>query len=402
MDSTVVDNQSDDHSDDQPTTQNMDSTNDTQDPDVCERTTSPLASIQQIQFLHPIPDKDRIVMAQVLGYRVIVNRNDFNFDENKEQLCVFFEPDALLDSTNPVFAFMESRKFRVRTIKFGTSYSQGLAMKLETWGELSSLPAGTDVTKLTKTTKYISKEEQGQYAIVAGRSKGRRRNAAYYSRAPKDPRMQRFPEHRISKTDEVNVQSAPFKWTNMVASDATIVVTEKIDGCSGTFAADFIASRNFQHVEVDGTYHQTAKDYVEANKKYDIVNQLKAFPTFIIQGEIYGPGINHNRLKETELKFAVFNIWDTASQTYLPWGRVKEVCAQLHLPHVPELWTGRVSESPVFSSMSVEDLLNFVEPRKYPAGTWAEGIVIKTETPTKGNEASFKVISRNYLVNKKE
>lgn len=82
-----------------------------------------LATIQKITAIDPIPDRDQIGLAHVLGWRVIVRYDQFAVGD----LCVFFEIDSLLPE-KPEFEFMRARKFRVKTLKMAGVISQGLCM----------------------------------------------------------------------------------------------------------------------------------------------------------------------------------------------------------------------------------------------------------------------------------
>ena len=63
-----------------------------------------LASIQKIIKLEPIPGADAIVRATVLGWQLVVKKDEF--DEG--DLCVYVEIDSLLPD-KPAFEFMKPR-----------------------------------------------------------------------------------------------------------------------------------------------------------------------------------------------------------------------------------------------------------------------------------------------------
>lgn len=93
-----------------------------------------LASIQRIDDIQPIEGKDRIALARIQGWNVIIQKSEFNIGD----MCVFLEIDSVLPE-KPWFEFMRQRKFRVRTLKFGNTVSQGLAFPLsifENYGKL--------------------------------------------------------------------------------------------------------------------------------------------------------------------------------------------------------------------------------------------------------------------------
>ena len=98
-----------------------------------------LASIQTIDDIKPIEGKDRIAMARVRGWNVIIQKSEFNIGDK----CVFFEIDSVLPE-KPWFEFMRQRKFRVRTLKFGNAVSQGLVFPLSIFGNYGELIKDND------------------------------------------------------------------------------------------------------------------------------------------------------------------------------------------------------------------------------------------------------------------
>ena len=86
-----------------------------------------LASIQQIGSIDPIPGADFIVKARVMGWDVVVKKDEFQVGD----LCVFFEVDSVLPDGKDWAEFMRPRKFRVRTVRLRKVLSQGLALPLD-------------------------------------------------------------------------------------------------------------------------------------------------------------------------------------------------------------------------------------------------------------------------------
>ena len=93
-----------------------------------------LASIQRIDDIQPIEGKDRIAMARIKGWNVIIQKSEFNVGDK----CVFLEIDSVLPEKS-WFEFMRQRKFRVRTLKFGNAISQGLAFPLSVFEHYGKL-----------------------------------------------------------------------------------------------------------------------------------------------------------------------------------------------------------------------------------------------------------------------
>lgn len=98
---------------------------------------SKLASVQIITDIQPIPDADNIVVASVLGWRVVVKKNEFNIGD---KVC-YIQIDTVVPEL-PEYEFLRERKFRVRTIKLRKTLSQGIIFPisiLENYGKLEKI-----------------------------------------------------------------------------------------------------------------------------------------------------------------------------------------------------------------------------------------------------------------------
>lgn len=125
-----------------------------------------LASIQQIKHIEPIPNADNIVKLSINGWSVVSKKNEFKIGD----FCVYFEIDSFLPITDQRFSFLEKSSkakmddeigLRLRTIKLKNQISQGLALPLSLFDEVSDLKIGDDVTNILNIKKYgllISKD----------------------------------------------------------------------------------------------------------------------------------------------------------------------------------------------------------------------------------------------------
>lgn len=107
-----------------------------------------LASIKTISQLLPIKGKDRIVLAIIDGWNVIVKKDEFSVGDQ----CVYIEIDSVLPE-KPEFEFLRSKGFRIKTMKLGETISQGICFPL------SILPpgdykVGQDVTDIIGVRQY--------------------------------------------------------------------------------------------------------------------------------------------------------------------------------------------------------------------------------------------------------
>src|ERR1700686_2198783 len=114
-----------------------------------------LAYVQTITSLTPIPNADNIEKAEVLGWEIVVRKNEFQVGD----LVIYCEIDSVLPEL-PCFEFLRSRKFRIRTVRLRSQISQGIVFPLSILKEvdpsfkIDNLKVGQDVTDLLKITKY--------------------------------------------------------------------------------------------------------------------------------------------------------------------------------------------------------------------------------------------------------
>ena len=339
-----------------------------------------LASIQVIDKLSPIPGADRIVEATVMGWKVIVKKDEFVEGDK----CVFFEVDSLLPEVEWA-EFMRTRKFRVKTLKMRGILSQGLVLPLDIlpkpnmirrmWNKITgkdSWNVDDDVTKILGVKKYDVEAQCGGFD-------------SGLQAAP-------FPSF-IPKTDEIRLQSC-LSLLHELKGNA-FYITVKCDGTSGTFYKKdgelFVCSRNRTVKPGDNVYYEMAN-------KYDLANRLPE--GVAIQGEVCGPGIQKNRLGLKEKDLFVFDVFDIKTGRYYDFPSMTKFCLDHTLTTVP-------IDSVILDYEDwALDLNTWLEKAKglYEGSTTRrEGIVVRPVSLIRsnrlhGSRLSFKVINNDYLL----
>jgi hypothetical protein len=359
-----------------------------------------LASIKTVSQLLPIEGKDRIELAIIDAWQVIVKKGEFTIGDS----CVFCEIDSVLPDKEE-FEFLRSKKFRIKTMKMGGVLSQGICFPM------SFLPVGKyeveqDVTEIMGVTKYEPNEENVVDTESTG-LKGRQFQHPIYKflfrwkffRTLLMPKKMNkgFPAF-ISMTDETRVQNIPFVFNN---KDIEYVVREKIDGCSMTVflrrlkkkfpwqkeAFDFgVCSRTVRlWTSSDGSPH-----YWRAVEKYnlkEVLEDLIGDKEFVaIQGEIRDPKVQGNKYKVTETDFHAFNL-------IYPDGKVACLLAEPILEEYGIPWCPLI-EARYTLPETVNELLDYSTAQSVVGDTLREGIVLRNY----GKNTSFKAVSPDFLI----
>jgi RNA ligase (TIGR02306 family) len=349
-----------------------------------------LASVQKIREVSSIAGADRIELVKVLGWQCVTQKsNGFKPDS----LVVYFEVDSVLAPIQ-LFEFLRKKpdetSFRLKTIRLKGKYSQGLVLPLSEvekyFGDLSDYKEGDDLTDLLGVTKY----EAPVPAQLAGKIKGQ------------------FP-YFVPKTDETRIQSCPGVLERHRGK--RVYVTEKIDGSSMTVYYYPLPNESLPtRVEDAGNDHvfgvcSRSLDLVKTDDnaywkialKYDMEAKLKAYgKPLAIQGEVYGLGVQGNKLKQDTIKFAAYNIYDLTDKRYLNLEEFTNTARELDIPIVP-IWAFNVTLDHNIDSLVVCSMIkSAINP-----DVWAEGIVVRPIIECTDDDLgrlSFKAINPEFLI----
>jgi RNA ligase (TIGR02306 family) len=327
-----------------------------------------LASIQRITKLDPIEGADRILRASILGWKVIVKKDDFK----EGDLCVFFEVDSILPF-NPWNDFLRDKNrpekpIRLKTVKMKRQISEGLAMPLNILEGLQvATEEGTDLTEVLGVQKF---EE-------------------YVISNPTEVKGN-FPVF-LKKTDETRIQSIAYILDRY--KGLTFVAREKADGESTTIYnyndAFGVCSRNLDLKDLEGN------KYWSVVRKYNLQSDLPLFAhNRAIQGELVGPYHAHNRLELKERDFYIFSVYDIEQRNYCIDDAVNETAHIFKMKICPKFYEFTLDHT-------VDQLVEMSTVRsKINPEVWAEGLVFRPATKTIEDpdigRLSFKVINPEY------
>lgn len=336
----------------------------------------------EIFAIRPIPDADAIECARVRGWEVVIKKGEFQVGD----LCVYFEIDSLLDTIDPRFAFLEPRGVRtmadgtkghvLKTAKLRGQLSQGMALRLDSFPEIAHAQVGDDVTEALNVVKWEPPIPMELAGSVLG------------------PRPSWIP-----MTDEERIQNL----SGILHVDAHWIATEKIDGTSCTiFVAPpttetgwraGVCGRNWEYAEVEGnTLWRLARQHRIHQRLIEEWPGEKS----VVQGEVYGEGIQGNPLKLQGQRLSIFTVHRNGRE--LPRSEWPQWILDLAVPELPIDFPSSVDEA----LADVDGLSSLVSP-----GRPMEGVVWRVRDAATVNlpgilpydtRASFKVISNKYLL----
>jgi len=345
-----------------------------------------LASVQKIAGIYPIEDADRIELAQVNDWYVIVKKGEFKVDD----FVVYIEIDSLLPSDNPAFDFMEKYKYRVKTIRMRGIYSQGLIMPFsiidtpESNLMESGIQVGDDVTELLHITKYEPPEtfdssgHQSQW------------------------------NNSTPKTDEERIQNLGSKYTFLQSIDDEWVQSVKLDGTSVSYQlidGEFrVFSHNCELKDGQGSIWEWAIENDVESKMRKYCKSHGIPEDIALQGEMVGPGIQQNRQNYETKTVKFFYIFNRSTQRYFEYQEFTEaIKSEMEFDTVPIL-----DAHFRISNYSVKDLLDMADEYDKNSTTRQEGFVFyarnnyydlynKPRSNPMGR-VSFKVKSNKYVL----
>ena len=376
-----------------------------------------LAYVVKVDEIRPIEGADRVEVAIVNGWHIMVRKDQFKPGD----LAVYFEIDSKVPAEEP-FMFLEPKHFKIKTQKYfkGTVISQGLLMGFEDFGwEKDAYKLGDFLTQKLKVTYAVEEDNARKASSVDKYKKMAQRHGKLFSHQPFRWLMRRTWGKKIlflffgktsdkktgwptwvAKTDEERVENMPWIFDNK----SPFVATEKIDGTSTTFTMKrgkfgkndfYVCSRNVVFDKPDKNCFYDTNVYIEMAEKYDIEKILESIltddPTLdwvTLQGETYGAGIQKRDYGLKEHRFAGFNFitskegrWDSV--------RAAKFMAQYNIPWVPIL-----DENYILPD-TIEELRAFSHSEGSRIdGVIKEGIVFRSQD----GSMSFKCVDPEFLM----
>ena len=212
----------------------------------------PLAYIVKIKDIREIPGADRIELATVMDYTVVVKKNEYKPGD----FGLYVEVDSVLPDDAekfPFFEFLRDKKFKIKSMKLGKFgvISQGILFKPSDIG-LTNVKVGQDYTQQFKITEIVQDEEE------AGLTNNNKKDNWFIRKLMRYKWFRDWRKrHNVSETwnetfpgksDEENVQKIYTKMYEKYANEEW-VATEKLEGQNITIYTE----------EVNGLFGKTKR-----------------------------------------------------------------------------------------------------------------------------------------------
>ena len=356
-----------------------------------------LAKIAKIQKIEPIADYDKVELATVENYPVIVKKGEFKADD----LCVFIGYDTLLPLKKE-FEFLKKNSYsklynmyRIRNMKMCGVYSSGIIFPLSVLPEGTKVKEDLDVTDLLGVKKYDPEEAK---ELINPNQKQVKHCALYYVLAKykwfrklflKRGYSVSYPES-VKKSDETNIEKAfnNLKNNHLVAK---YYKTEKMEGQAGTW---LLIGKKRRYCVYSHNTARTPKgngNWEKVGREYDLEKILRSEKrNYAIQGEVCGPNIQGNIYGFSRLFLFVYKVTDVETGEALNFHELYDFCNRHCLTMVPIL------ASDVDLPDTVDEVLKDCEGYSmFGTNVLREGIVWRSMT---SQDVGCKAKSRAYQV----
>ena len=395
--------------------------------------TRQLAYVVVVDTVTPIEGYDRVELAHVGGWTIVVGKGEFHAGDP----AIYFEIDSKLPEVEPFInmEFLAKKHYKIKTQKMCKSLSQGLLMSAANFGwtmadgaildldgnrhsindESRFLTAQLGVTyaepgdnkrKATSVDKYKKMAQRNgklfkhqPFRWLMKREWGRKILFVFFGR--KRDKKSSWPSW-VSKTDEERVENIP----SVLMDKTEWIATEKLDGTSTTATVRrgkfgkfdyYICSRNVVFDKPGKNCFYEKNVYTMMSEKYQfekvLIDLCKKYNLewATLQGETFGgtnPLIQKNTYDMKACDFRGFNL------IFSDRGRLNSVEAAKIMAEYGIKWVPILDEHYVLPD-TIDELRAYVNSQPSTInGKIKEGIVFRYQDGSK----SFKCVSPEYLL----
>lgn len=340
--------------------------------------------VVEIETIVPHPNADRLEIAKIAGYNVVVGKDDFVSGQKAiyvpESAVV---PEDVLEPAGLLGKLSGSAKNRVRAIKLRGVLSQGILLPLYLYG-LGGAPVGKDCSWALNITKYeppIPIHMQGEVWSP---------NVGILSYDVES--LQKYPDE-FSDSDFVYVTE------KIHGTLCEISFVQNLIGEPNAFGGCLITSKGLARKNLAFKNNEANKNNLYVRTALPITDAMQNLQVnTVIFGEIYGDGVQDLKygLDKGQVEFRVFDIlqYDQELFSYLPMNffNIQNLCHSLGLKTVPVLASGNWS----YIKSRLQD---YMGPHSSIGPNIREGIVIRRDGDFFSHQTyALKLVSEAYLL----
>jgi RNA ligase (TIGR02306 family) len=348
----------------------------------------------RIKDIIPIEKADNIVIAQVKGWNVIIQKNQYQIND----LVVFIPPDSIIPQNlieKHQLTYMKNGD-RIRSVKLRGVISQGLVLPLPSgkWKE------GDDLSTVMGITKWQPPEPIYNIAR-SGNQISKKKLNPYFDKYTEIENIKNYQD--VFDAGDYVVVTEKEHGSNWRAGNLPISVNENatiLERFSAWFRKNILkqthefvwGSHNVQKgVSVNHQNFYGEDVWGAIAKRY---NMAEIIPEdYIFYGEVIGKGIQDLEYGLDHHELYIFDI--KYKGNYLSWHEVQNICYTLNLKVVPELYVGQYYDGILDDYTAGKSIICPSQIR--------EGVVIKSfteENDPKIGRKILKSISPDYLLRK--
>jgi RNA ligase (TIGR02306 family) len=359
-----------------------------------EKSTSRLEIVKVQISSHPDPETERLELATVHGYQVVVGKGEFT----DGGLAIFVPPDTMVDTNRDEFNWLTPTHrdglCRVKARRFRGEWSWGLLIPIPDWMTKDGqfVKEGTNVARLLGAFHYEPQMQGAQH------SRPKAHQAA--------PPPEKVPHYDVD---------ALFRYPRAFESGEPVFITEKIHGANGCVMFSEKGLTLWQRIQrffgdKKVGFHARSRKiwqkdgkgntwWTAINKYPGLLEAARENPGDVFFFEVFGyvQDLKYGMEKPGEVDLRVFDVMSKSGQYYDPTFASRVLAKRYDFPWVPIIQT----EAPFPDSP--HDLLEYAVGKSLIRGAnhIREGIVVKPimerHHPNIGR-INLKVINPNYLV----
>ena len=399
-----------------------------------------LAYVVIVNAVTPIKGYDRVELAHVGGWTVVVGKGEFHAGDP----AIYFEIDSQLPEVEPFtnMEFLAKKHYKIKTQKMCKSISQGLLMSAANFGwtieyaqfagDIAYIKDNEGISHFVEDeSRFLTKQLNVTYAVPEDNTRKANSVDKYKKMAQRNGKLFSHQSFKwlmkkewgrkllftffgskkdktgwpawVKKTDEERIENLPY----LFEDKSPWIATEKIDGTSTTFTLKrgkgfkkdefYICSRNACFDKPNKNCFYEKNVYIEMAEKYDIYNKMKRLleaeykdcEWITIQGETYGIGIQKRDYHMTEHNFMAFNLISSKN------GRENSLTMKWILEEMNGIPCVPIVAEFYALPDTLEELREFVDSDTSAIdGEIREGIVFRSYDGSR----SFKCVSPTYLM----